>query len=88
MVKLYINKYWSLYYDYVGIMKTLRLQVVRSSASNNSMSGAKELHYLLRLLAPAACRNPQLFTEITQQCLRIDLNMTLKRNLMSANSEF
>ncbi|XP_037772840.1 E3 ubiquitin-protein ligase HUWE1-like isoform X4 [Penaeus monodon] len=62
-------------------------KVVRSSASNNTMSGAKELHYLLRLLAPAACRDPQLFTEITQQCLRIDLNMTLKRNLMSANSE-
>lgn len=62
-------------------------KVIRSSASNNTMSGAKELHYLLRLLAPAACRDPQLFTEITQQCLRIDLNMTLKRNLMSANSE-
>ncbi|KAK7072125.1 E3 ubiquitin-protein ligase huwe1, partial [Halocaridina rubra] len=60
-------------------------KVVRSSASNNNMSGAKELHYLLRLLAPAACRDPQLFTEITQQCLRIDLNMTLKRNLMTAN---
>lgn len=26
--------------------------------------------------------------EITQQCLRIDLNMTLKRNLMTANSEW
>lgn len=62
-------------------------KVVRSSASNNTMSGAKELHYLLRLLAPAACRDPHLFTEITQQCLRIDLNMTLKRNLMSANNE-
>lgn len=62
-------------------------KVVRSTASNNTMSGAKELHYLLRVLAPAACRDPELFTEITQQTLRIDLNMTLKRNLMSANSE-
>ena len=71
----------------VLVVVVVVLQVVRSSASNNNMSGSKELHYLLRLLAPAACRHPQLFMEITQQCLRIDLNMTLKRNLMSTNSE-
>ncbi|XP_076049070.1 HECT, UBA and WWE domain containing E3 ubiquitin protein ligase 1 isoform X2 [Oratosquilla oratoria] len=61
-------------------------KVVRSSASNSTVSGVKELHYLLRVLAPAACRDPEVFTDIAQQCLRIDLNMILKRSI-TGNSE-
>ena len=35
--------------------------------------GAKELHYLLRVLGPIACRNPELYNESTMKILRIVL---------------
>ena len=36
--------------------------------------GTKELHYILRVLTPAACRSPQLFTEIAKSSLAIDVS--------------
>ena len=37
------------------------LQVVRASTLSNNAVTTKELNYLLRFLAPAACRNPDIF---------------------------
>jgi len=34
-------------------------------------NGSKEMHYVLRVLSPAACRNPDVLTRIGQNLLRI-----------------
>jgi len=34
-------------------------------------NGSKELHYVLRVLGPAACRNPEVFSKVTESILRI-----------------
>ena len=33
--------------------------------------GSKEMHYVLRVLGPAACRCPELFTEVARESLQI-----------------
>ena len=33
--------------------------------------GSKEMHYVLRVLGPAACRCPELFTEVAKESLQI-----------------
>ena len=35
--------------------------------------GAKELHYVLRVLGPAACRDPEGFTQTARHTLQINL---------------
>ncbi|GFO42891.1 E3 ubiquitin-protein ligase huwe1-like [Plakobranchus ocellatus] len=35
--------------------------------------GAQEMHYVLRVLGPAACRDPELFTEVARDTLQIAL---------------
>lgn len=50
-----------------------------SGVSQGSM-GSKELHYVLRVLGPAACRHPQLFTEVVKSILRIALPPPPKRD--------
>ena len=52
-------------------------KVIRSSVANATMV---EFHYILRSLAPAACRDPELFTEVARKCLRVDLATIVKRN--------
>ena len=37
-------------------------KVIRAATISNNAATTKELHYLLRYLAPAACRNPAMFT--------------------------
>lgn len=37
-------------------------KVIRASTLSNNAATTKEIHYLLRFLAPAACRNPEIFT--------------------------
>ena len=57
---------------------TLRLtleKVVRGSTVQSNQYSTKELHYLLRMLAPAACRAPQMFAEVAGQILRVDIGM-------------
>lgn len=55
-------------------------KVIRSTAcSSNGSVGSKELHYLLRVLAPAACRNPQVFVDVTCSILRVALPAPSKR---------
>uniref|UniRef100_W8BYZ8 E3 ubiquitin-protein ligase HUWE1 n=1 Tax=Notamacropus eugenii TaxID=9315 RepID=W8BYZ8_NOTEU len=58
-------------------------KVVRSAASNGAGSttsgvlsgslGSREINYILRVLGPAACRNPDIFTEVASGCVRIAL---------------
>jgi E3 ubiquitin-protein ligase HUWE1 len=63
--------------DPVTLRQTME-KVIRSSTINSSASNTKELHYLLRMLAPAACRSPALFAEVTRQVLRVDFNLLKK----------
>ncbi|XP_021341229.1 E3 ubiquitin-protein ligase HUWE1-like isoform X3 [Mizuhopecten yessoensis] len=58
-----------------------------TSGSGSSLSGvqqgsmgSKELHYVLRVLGPAACRNPGMFTEVARNTLRIALPRPSKRD--------
>ncbi|PKK17299.1 HECT, UBA and WWE domain containing 1, E3 ubiquitin protein ligase [Columba livia] len=62
---------------------TTMVQVVRSAATSGAGSttsgvvsgslGSREINYILRVLGPAACRSPQLFTEVATACVRIAL---------------
>ncbi|UYV80320.1 HUWE1 [Cordylochernes scorpioides] len=55
-------------------------KVVRSSTAGSSTPlSSKELHYVLRVLAPAACRNPDIFLEVAKNTLRISLLPLSKR---------
>ncbi|XP_077604413.1 E3 ubiquitin-protein ligase HUWE1 [Crocuta crocuta] len=57
--------------------------VVRSAATSGAGSttsgvvsgslGSREINYILRVLGPAACRNPDIFTEVANCCIRIAL---------------
>ncbi|XP_043357429.1 E3 ubiquitin-protein ligase HUWE1 isoform X1 [Dermochelys coriacea] len=58
-------------------------KVVRSAATSGAGSttsgvvsgslGSREINYILRVLGPAACRNPEIFTEVANSCIRIAL---------------
>ena len=66
------------------------VQVVRSATARSGPGlngvtqgsgggGLKEMHYVLRVLTPAACRSPTLFSEVTRSILRIALPPPAKR---------
>ena len=46
---------------------------------SSGASTCKELHYLLRVLAPVACRSPSLFVEVAKNILRVDINCVTRR---------
>uniref|UniRef100_A0A3B4H3G2 E3 ubiquitin-protein ligase HUWE1 n=1 Tax=Pundamilia nyererei TaxID=303518 RepID=A0A3B4H3G2_9CICH len=58
-------------------------KVVRSAVTSGAGSttsgvvsgslGSREINYVLRVLGPAACRNPECFTETASNCIRIAL---------------
>uniref|UniRef100_A0A670KKC9 E3 ubiquitin-protein ligase HUWE1 n=1 Tax=Podarcis muralis TaxID=64176 RepID=A0A670KKC9_PODMU len=58
-------------------------KVVRSAATSGAGSttsgvvsgslGSREINYILRVLGPSACRNPEIFTEVANGCIRIAL---------------
>ncbi|KAM9510809.1 E3 ubiquitin-protein ligase HUWE1-like [Guaruba guarouba] len=58
-------------------------KVVRSAATSGAGSttsgvvsgslGSREVNYILRVLGPAACRSPNVFTEVATGCIRIAL---------------
>ena len=54
---------------------------VASSGVQQGSLGSKELHYVLRVLGPAACRNPALFTDVAKSTLRLSLPASSKRGL-------
>lgn len=69
-------------------------QVIKSTCSGAGSSlsgvsqrsvGAKEMHYVLRVLGPAACRNPVLFSELARKCMRIALPPPSKRGTVCLN---
>lgn len=41
--------------------------------------GSKELHYVLRVLSPAACHNPRVFLQVAKAVLRISFPSPPKR---------
>lgn len=66
--------------------------MVRSATSGSGSSlcgvapgsyGSKELHYILRTLSPAACRNQHVFTEVAKSILRINLVTLPKRGMLT-----
>uniref|UniRef100_UPI00358F3842 E3 ubiquitin-protein ligase HUWE1 isoform X5 n=1 Tax=Myxine glutinosa TaxID=7769 RepID=UPI00358F3842 len=58
-------------------------KVVRSAVTSGAGSttsgvvsgslGTREMHYILRVLGPAACRHPDIFVEVAKSCMRIAL---------------
>ncbi|XP_076304373.1 LOW QUALITY PROTEIN: HECT, UBA and WWE domain containing E3 ubiquitin protein ligase 1 [Tachypleus tridentatus] len=55
-------------------------KVVRhSTQSSNSPLSNREMHYVLRVLGPAACRDPELFKDVAKSTLRIALLPLTKR---------
>jgi len=54
-------------------------KVVRASTLSNNAVTTKELNYLLRFLAPAACRNPDIFADVGRDILRVDVSLLNKR---------
>lgn len=68
---------------YLKKKKFKLFQVVRSAVTSGAGSttsgvvsgslGSREINYILRVLGPAACRNPEVFTETANSCVRIAL---------------
>ncbi|XP_032797159.2 LOW QUALITY PROTEIN: E3 ubiquitin-protein ligase HUWE1 [Daphnia magna] len=54
-------------------------KVIRAYTGPNAAPSTKEFHFLMRVLAPAACRDVQLFSEVCKTFLRADLSLTNKR---------
>ena len=53
--------------------------VLRTYTGPNAAPREKEFGHLMRVLAPAACRDVQQFTEVSKAYLRADLSLTNKR---------
>jgi E3 ubiquitin-protein ligase HUWE1 len=53
--------------------KVIRMQ------THHSPIGCKEMHYIMRVLGPAACRNGTLFVDVAKSVLRINLMPLSKR---------
>jgi len=54
-------------------------KIIRSSAATSTAATTKELHYLLKSLAPAACRQADTFTSVARDILRVDISLLSKR---------
>ena len=52
-------------------------KIIRVSAATSNSPTTKELHYMLRSLAPAACREPATFTSVARDILRGELKLYL-----------
>ncbi|XP_067140217.1 E3 ubiquitin-protein ligase HUWE1 isoform X2 [Centruroides vittatus] len=56
-------------------------KVVRASTmGSNTPFSSKEMHYVFRVLAPASCREPTLFTDVAKNTLRIALFPMFKKD--------
>ena len=57
------------------------LKVIRSATApgSTSMLVSKEMHYVFRVLGPAACRDPELFTSVASCILRLTILPPSKR---------
>lgn len=54
-------------------------KVVRACTGPSTSPNYKEFHYLMRVLAPSACRDVRLFSEVCKAYLRADLSLANKR---------
>lgn len=54
-------------------------KVVRAYTGPGAAPSTKEFHFLMRVLAPAACRDVNLFADVARTYLRADLSLTNKR---------
>lgn len=54
-------------------------KVLRAYTGPSAAPSTKEFHFLMRVLAPAACRDVQIFSEVCKTFLRADLSLTNKR---------
>ena len=54
-------------------------KVVRAYTGPGAAPSTKEFHFLMRVLAPAACRDANLFADVARTYLRADLSLTNKR---------
>ena len=54
-------------------------KVLRAYTGPSAAPTTKEFHFLMRVLAPAACRDAQIFSEVSKMFLRADLGLTNKR---------
>ena len=54
-------------------------KVVRAYTGPGAAPSTKEFHFLMRVLAPAACRDVALFSSVSKELLRADLSLTNKR---------
>ena len=52
-------------------------KIIRVSAATSNSPTTKELHYMLRSLAPAACREPATFTSVARDILRGESQLNL-----------
>lgn len=53
--------------------------MIRAKALSSGASTCKELHYLLRVLAPIACRHEDYFVEVAGRILRVDITFVTRR---------
>ncbi|XP_037091019.1 E3 ubiquitin-protein ligase HUWE1-like [Pollicipes pollicipes] len=60
---------------------TLRhtMEKIVRTATMASNTNYREFHYMMRSLAPAACRSPDDFVEVAKQTLRVDLSVASRR---------
>ena len=54
-------------------------KVLRAYTGPSAAPSTKEFHFLMRVLAPAACRDVQIFSDVCKTFLRADLSLTNKR---------
>ncbi len=64
--------------DPVTLRHTME-KVIRSATMSNNTPNTKEFHYMLRTLAPAASRCPEVFASISREILRVDFGLLSKR---------
>lgn len=55
-------------------------QVVRARTLTNIPPAYKEILYMTRQISSAVCRNPEIYREVCENILRVDINV-LKRKL-------
>lgn len=53
--------------------------MIRAKALSSGASTCKELHYILRVLAPIACRHEDYFVEVAGRILRVDITFVTRR---------
>lgn len=65
--------------DALTLQHTMEKVIRSSTLGSNSLFVSREMHYVLRVLGPAACRDPELFSETAKNILRIALLPMSKR---------